>query len=145
MRNPCDPATFVEMLKSRVGVGLQRASVGLQVLLRMVAPSIGRVGEPHCRSSRIAAWPVIADVGPEPAGLGLAVTRSEYGHGSIVGVQLAGRHHVLTHRLDQRSEQLTGGTDPSGESGAVEIDSFTGVNLRLSVEGSVIGIMWCTT
>jgi hypothetical protein len=56
------------------------------MLSRVLSLTVGRVGEPDGWRCRIAAWPVIADIGPEPAGLGLAVARSEHRNGRIVGV-----------------------------------------------------------
>jgi hypothetical protein len=55
-------------------------------------------------------------------------------------VKLGRRHHVSTDRFDQRSQQLAGGADPSGQRRAIEIDSFAGLDLRLSIERKMICI-----
>jgi hypothetical protein len=49
-------------------------------------------------------------------------------------VQLACRHDVIAHRVDQWRKQLAGCADPSGQGGAVQVDAFASVDLRLPVE-----------
>jgi hypothetical protein len=92
-------------------------------------------------SACIAGGTVIPDVGPEPPDPGLAVAGSEHGDRSIVGMKLARRHHVSTDRLDQGSEQLAGGADPSSQRRAIEIESFARVDFRLSIQRDVICIL----
>src|SRR5271168_5366226 len=43
--------------------------------------------------------------------------------------------------LDQRSEQLAGGADPSGQRRSVEIKTLAGVDLRLSIQRKMIRIL----
>jgi hypothetical protein len=48
---------------------------------------------------------------------------------------------MCAHGFDQRCEEFACGSDPSGERGAVEVDSFTGIDLRLAVERLMIGVL----
>lgn len=41
----------------------------LEVLTWTLTLTVGRVGEPYGGCGRIARWPVVADIGPEPSGL----------------------------------------------------------------------------
>src|ERR1035437_1229250 len=107
-----DLAAFVEMMKSGVGIGLQCALVVLQVLPGMLALAVRRVSEPHGRSSCICGWPVIPHIGPEPSDPGLAVAWGEHRDWRVVGVQLAGRHHV-TASISGASSSLVAPTQPA--------------------------------
>jgi hypothetical protein len=56
--------------------------------LRMLAFSVGRMEEQRCRRLRAGEWPFVANVGPQPAGLGLAGARRQDRHRRIVDVQI---------------------------------------------------------
>src|ERR1700680_889623 len=81
-----DTPVFVELIESSVGVSLQRATKLALVTLGMFAFAIRRVGKPTCRRRRIPSRTIISNVRPQPPGLGLAIPRSQYRHGRIVGV-----------------------------------------------------------
>jgi hypothetical protein len=140
-RDFVDRSSFVELLEACERVGLQGAPVVLQVLPWVLTLAVRRVGEPYGRGDRIAGRPVVPDVGPEPPDPGLAVPRRKHRDRCIVGVELARGHHVNTDRLDQRSEQLAGCADPSGQRRSVEIESFASVDLRLSIQRKMICIL----
>src|ERR1700733_5802539 len=70
-----DPSRFVELIESRIAVGLQDARVTLQMLCRMFPFSIRRVGEPHRRSLFTARRPIVANICPQAARLGLSIAR----------------------------------------------------------------------
>lgn len=42
-----DPAIFIEMMETCIGVSLQHTTIRLQVLSRALALAIGRIREPH--------------------------------------------------------------------------------------------------
>src|SRR5271156_602716 len=84
-RHFVDRPSFVELLEACKSVGLQSALIVLQVLAWVFALAVGRVGEPYGRSDRIARWPVVPDVGPEPPDPGLAGARRKHGDRRIVG------------------------------------------------------------
>ena len=138
-------STFVEMLEACIGIRLERTLIELEVLAWVLALTIGRVGEPHGGCGRIARWPVVADIGPEPSGLGPPVARREYWNRRVVGMQLACGHDMIANRFNQRSQQLPGCAHPSGECRAIQIDTFASIDLRLLVERLMIRIMCCTT
>ena len=57
----------------------------------MFALAIGRVGKPHRRCRPLARRPIIANIGPQPSGLRLAVARRQHRYRGVIGVQLACR------------------------------------------------------
>ena len=44
-----DPSAFVEVVEAGIGIGLQRSLIVLQVQLRTLSLTVGRVGEPDGR------------------------------------------------------------------------------------------------
>ena len=58
-----DGSIFVELLEVSVGICLNSALVELQMLLRIVAVAVGRVGETHCWRSLAARRPIVANIG----------------------------------------------------------------------------------
>src|SRR5271168_4516817 len=97
-------AVFIELVEASVGVGLKDATEVCQVPLRMFSLAVRRVGEPDCRSIERTGGAIVANVGPEPARLGLAGAWSKHGNRRVVAVQLVGRQDVAAQDLDQRSE-----------------------------------------
>jgi len=57
----------------------------------MFSLAIWRVGEPHGGSGVLASAALVADIGPEAAGLGLAVTRSKHRNRRIISMNLLRR------------------------------------------------------
>jgi hypothetical protein len=90
-----DPAAFVEMMESSIAIGLQDTGEVAQMLLGMFSLTIFRVGEPHSWWHITACWTVIAHVGPEPRGLGLACSWSQHWNRRVIGVYLRSRKHML--------------------------------------------------
>ena len=86
-----------------------------QMLLRMLALAIRRVGEPHGRRRGIAGGTIIANVSPQPPGLRLAVAGSQHRNRRVVGMQLVAAEHVAAQRLDQRLHQAARCADPVGQ------------------------------
>jgi hypothetical protein len=136
-----DPASFIERMKSSVSVGLKGSAEVLEMGLRMFSAPIGREGEPDRWRGGIGRRTAIAHIGPEPTGLGPSVAGCEHRNGCIVGMKSCRREHMMPHCLDQGFEQSGRGTDPSSERGAVEIDAFAGIDLRLPVQRRVIAIL----
>jgi hypothetical protein len=111
----------------------------------MFSLAIFRVSKPNCGSSLRAGWPFVPHISPESAGLGLAVAGSKHRNRGVIGMNLGRQQYVPSDLLDQRSQQLAGRAHPTGQSGATQINAFTGKDVRMPVERQVIGIMWCTT
>jgi hypothetical protein len=111
------------------------------MLARVLALAVGRVGEPDGGCGRIARWPVVADISPEPSGLGPAVAWREHRDRRVVGVQLARGHDMIANSFNQRSQKFAGCARPSGKGRAIHVDAFASIDLRLPVERLMIGIL----
>jgi hypothetical protein len=48
---------------------------------------------------------------------------------------------MLAQCLDQWREQLAGRSDPTGQRGAIEIHAFASIDLRLTIQRAVVGIL----
>ena len=57
-------AAFVKVMKSSIGIGLERALEVLQMLPRMLALAIGLVSEPDCGRSIFPGGTLVAHIGP---------------------------------------------------------------------------------
>src|ERR1700739_1429782 len=119
------------MMKARISISLQGPGEVLQMLPRMFSSAVLWISKPDRRCSLPARRPVVAYIGPEPSGLGLAVAGREHGHRRIVGMELAAGEDMLADGLKQRAEQITSCTDPAGHGRARDIHSLTGIDLRL--------------
>ena len=62
--NFIDGAVAVEVMKTGIRIGLQRALEVLQMASRMIALAIFRVCEPDGGSSVFSCWPIVAHIGP---------------------------------------------------------------------------------
>ena len=67
------PVREIQLVVAVVGVGLQDAGVARQMRLRVLAPPIVRVMEDRGGRPGAAERLIVADVNPEPAGVGLAL------------------------------------------------------------------------
>src|SRR5579872_3799629 len=106
--------------------------------LRMLALAVRRVGKPHRWGRRITTGTVIAHVGPQPTGLGLARSRSQHRRRCVVRVEFACGQHIPAHRIDQRSQQTAGFAYPVRQRGAIQIEPRAFVDFRLAIERQVI-------
>lgn len=120
-----------------IGVGPQNAAKGLQMSLGMFLPPIAR-GIVKCRRRRLPAQrPVIPDIGPNAARIGLAAGQDR--HCGVVSMKPLGGKHM---RLDQRVHRLERrgtGSDLVGQCGEAEVDALAGIALALSVQRLVLG------
>jgi len=60
-------------------------------------------------------------------------------------MQLASTHDMFFERGEQGCEQLSGSSNPSCKRRTSDVYTLACVDLRLTVERKMIGIMWCTT
>ena len=67
-----DPVASEQLVKAGIAVGVDDAGERLQMGPRMLALAVGRVAEQRRRRSRPGKWPLVADIDPQPPGLGLA-------------------------------------------------------------------------
>src|SRR5271157_1038540 len=81
-----DGSALIKMMKARISIRLQSAAEPAQMLARMFAFPIGRVGEPYRGGCFIARWAIIPDIGPQSSSLGLAVTRRQHRNRRVIGM-----------------------------------------------------------
>ena len=105
----------------------------------MLAAAIGRVEVDRRRRVGAAERPVVAHVGPQPPGAGLAL--GEHRHGRVVGVDALGGEHVGADRLDQRHQGRRRGADPVGQRRDVERDALAGIGRALAGERQVQAVL----
>jgi len=79
-----NPTADEQFIEPGIAVGMDDATKVLQMRLRMLAFTIGRVEEQSCRRPRASEWPLIANVGPQPAGLGPAGARRQHRHWNLL-------------------------------------------------------------
>jgi hypothetical protein len=111
---------------------LQNAGVTSQMPLRMLASPIARGVEQRRRRVLAAERPVVADVGPDPAGHRPSL--GEYGNRRVVAMQPVGGQDVALDQRVERSQRRGAGANLIGERGQAEVDSFAGVALALPVQ-----------
>ena len=76
-----NPSAGEQLVEPGIAVGVNDATEVLQMGLRMLAFAIGRVEEQSGRRPRAGKRPLIANIGPQPAGLGLAGAWRQTGTG----------------------------------------------------------------
>ena len=82
-----DQATLIQSAEPGIAVGLQHAAKPRQVRPRVLAAAVRRVAIAHCRRRRAGIGSLVAQVGPEPTGAGLARARRQHRDRCVVGVQ----------------------------------------------------------
>ena len=75
------------------------------MLLGMFSLAILGVGEPYGGWHITARRSIIARIGPEPPGLGLAGSGSQHRNGRVIGVYLRSREHMLAQLIDQGEKE----------------------------------------
>src|SRR5262249_31590849 len=130
-----------QLTKARVAVGMKLASERGEMRPAVLAFAVGRVLVEYRRRRRPSMRSLIAQVHPEAAGLGLALTRSEHWKRGVVGVDHASRHHVLAHLFGQRLQQPGRLAHPVGKLRTVEVDALAGVDIGLPIKRDMIAIL----
>ena len=69
----------------------------------MLAPPVPRVMEDRRRRPGAAEWPIVTDIDPEPAGVGLAF--GQHRNGRVIAVQALGRHDMGLDQAPKRIER----------------------------------------
>src|SRR6266581_9589380 len=82
-----DPSTNEQLVEPGIPVGVDDAAEALQVRPRVLALAVWRVEEQRRRRARAGEWPLVANVGPQPSGLGLAGAGRQYRHRRVVDMQ----------------------------------------------------------
>jgi hypothetical protein len=102
------------------------------MLLRMLTTTIRRVEEHSHRRSWTGKRAVVAHIGPEPAGPGLALGQDR--HRGVVSVDAFGRKDMASDRVDQRHQWCRGSAHPVRQRRYVEVGAFAPVDLTLAME-----------
>ncbi len=102
----------------------------------MLAATVAGVVEHRRRRRRSAEWPIVAHVGPEPAGDGLAL--GQHRHGGVITVDPRSGQHVGTDQRHQRRQRGRAGADPVAHGGDIEVDVLTRIRLTLTIAGELL-------
>jgi hypothetical protein len=108
------------------------------VLLGVLAASVAGVPEEDGRRTS-AERAIVADIGPQTAGDGLAL--GQHRHGRVVAVQPFGGEYVLVDQLMEWGKSGGPGTDMIRQTGDVEIDAFPGIALALPVQRLMTAVL----
>ena len=81
-----DPVAGEQLVEAGITVGVDRAAEVVRVLLRMLALAVWRIEEQGRRRAAAGKRALVADVGPQAAGLGLAGARTGTGVSSTCNV-----------------------------------------------------------
>jgi hypothetical protein len=114
------PLGLVERAEAAIGVGLQDAGPAGEMALGMLAAAIAGVFEER-RRRPAAERPVVADVGPEPAGGGPGL--GQHRHRGVVAVQALGGENVGLDEGVQWRQRHRAGADLIGEGREAELDA----------------------
>jgi len=65
------------------------------------------------------------------------------GTGRVIAVQLVRTHHIATEGFHQGVHELAGFADPPRQNGSIQIHSFAGIDLSLSIQRDMISVLGC--
>ena len=126
----------IELVVAVVGVGLKDAGVANEMRLRMLAAPVARVVEDRGRRPGAAERLIVADVDPEPAGVGLAF--GQHRHGRVVAVQALGGHDMGLDQAPKRIERRRDRANGVGHGGERDRRALERVALGLPVQRLVL-------
>ena len=126
----------IELVVAVVGVGLQDARVANEMRLRMLAAPVARVVEHRGRRPGAAERLIVADVDPEPTGVGLAF--GQHRNGGVVAVQALGRHDMGLDEAPKRIERRRDRADGVGHGGERDRGALERIALGLPVQRLVL-------
>ncbi len=129
---------LVEAAEAGVAIGMQPAGEVGELGTAVLALAIGRVSVEHGRRRGSAVGALVAQIDPQPAGLGLAGAGGQHIDGRVVGMDDASRHDMRGNQLDQRVQEPRDLTEPFGELAAIDIKARPRIDLGLPIEGQVI-------
>src|SRR5690606_32589262 len=123
-----------------IAIDLQDTAEAVEVGDRTLGLAIGRIDIGDTRRVASLPWPIITGVSPELAGLGPAAAGIEHRRGRFIGEELRRDLQSRKQPFMHRTQMPSGAADPIGKRGAVEIDTLSGVDLRLAVKWQVISV-----
>ena len=130
-----------QLVEPGIAVGVDDAAEVLQMGLRMLALAIGRVEEQRRRRPRTGKRPLVADVGPQPAGLGLAGARRQDRHRGVVDMQAVAGEDVGGERIDERLQRRRRRADPAGQGRGLQAHPVAGEDLGLAIQRQVVVVL----
>ncbi len=136
-----DPVAGEQLIEAGITVGVDDAAEVLQMLLRVLALAVRRIEEQRRRRACAGERPLVADIGPQPSGLGLAGARRQHRHRRVVDVQHLRAHHLGGERVDQRRQRRRGRPDPTGQRRGFQADALAGEDLGLAIERQMIVVL----
>src|SRR3954453_8440964 len=100
-------------------------------------------GEPIAGAGRIRTMPgpLVADIGPDPRRLGVAIARRLQLDRGVIGEDRLTAQDMTADRVGQRLQQRRRLADPVGQGRAVEVDAFALEDLRLAIERQMIAVL----
>ena len=108
-----DPVAGEQLVEPGIAVGMDDAGELLQVSSRMLAFAVLRVTEQRRRRPPTGERPLIANIDPQPPGLGLAGARRQHWHRRVVDMQGVGGDDIGDERVDERLEGRRRRPDPA--------------------------------
>ena len=118
-----------------MAVGVDDAAEAFEMSPRALAFAVRRVEEQCHRRAAAGERPLVANVGPQPAGLGLAGAWRPHRHRRVVDMQGVGRHDLAGERGDQWLQRRRRGPDPTGQCRGLQVPALAGEDLSLAVRG----------
>ena len=136
-----NPSAGEQFVEPGIAVGVNDAAEILQMRLRMLAFAVGRVEEQSRRRPRAGERPLVADIGPQPAGLGLAGARRQDRHRCVVDVQGVAGEDVGGEGVDQRLQRRRRAPTQTGQGRGLQAHPVAGEDLGLAIERQVVVIL----
>jgi hypothetical protein len=122
-------------------VGVDDAAKLLQMRLRTLALAVGRIEEQGRGRPRAGKRPLVTNVGPQPAGLGLTGTRRQDRHRCVVDMQRVAGEDVGSEGVDERLQRRGCGADPAGQGRGLQAHPGAGEDLGLAIERQVVVVL----
>jgi len=136
-----DPVAGEQLVEPGITVGVDDAAEVFEMALRVRTLAVGRVEEQRRRRPLAGERPLVADIGPQSPGLGLACARRQHRHRRVVDMQCVAGHDLGRERVDQRVEGCRRRPDPPGQGRGFQLDAFAGEDLGLAIERQVVVVL----
>lgn len=117
-----------ESVEPAIGVGLKDAGEGLKMPRRMFAAPIARGVKQRRRRISPTKWPIVADIGPNPAGICPPLCQ----HRDLVTMEPLGGEHIGFDQFKDRPDGKSSGADLVRQRRDRQIDPLAFEALALS-------------
>src|SRR5260221_7149370 len=122
---------LIKLRITLIRVRLHDAGITSKMPLRMFSSTVARIFEEGCRRILAAERPVVADIGPKPAGDRFHLCQNR--HLRIVRMNAFRSQHMGSERLNKRLKRDYAGADTIGERGCVDLNAFSCIGGALTV------------